>query len=29
MNQVEAGILENKILGEDYAKIYATLMARG
>lgn len=29
MNRVEAGILENKILGEDYAKVYATLMARG
>ena len=28
MNQVEAGILENKVLGEDYAKIYATLMSR-
>ena len=26
MNQLDAGILENKILGEDYAKLYAKLM---
>lgn len=29
MNQVDAGILENKILGEGYAKLYAKLMQRG
>lgn len=29
MNQVEAGVLENKILGEDFSKIYARLMGRG
>lgn len=29
MNQVDAGILENKVLGEDYAKLYVKFMKLG